>query len=162
MEPSCLHERKKAQLSLHTASRFAYIFLVRILYVRKRPLISKPTKKTLTHIKQHPGIRYRQLLRLSGFANGVLSFHLNLNLKFKIVRAKKLGYSTTRYYPTGSPSAFDSKKDYFFLEHSNCRFKEIVQYIERAPSTTSFQLQHLENTRIISVMRAVKTINFIS
>lgn len=109
-------------------------------------------------------MRYRQLLRLSGFTNGVLSFHLNKLKKFKIVRAKKLGYSSTRYYPTGSPSAFDSKKDYFFLlEHSNCRFKEIVQYIERAPSTTSFQLQHLENTGIISVMRVVvKTINFIS
>ncbi|HJT48813.1 MAG TPA: ArsR family transcriptional regulator [Nitrososphaeraceae archaeon] len=139
--------------------------------MRKRPLISKPTKKTLMHIKQHPGIRYRQLLRLSGFANGVLSFHLNKLKKFKIVRAKKVGYSTTRYYPTAIKTAESDILDhllhstqrkiiFFLLEHSNCRFKEIVQHIERAPSTTSFQLQRLENTGIISVMRVDKNNQF--
>ena len=62
-------------------------------------LISKPAKKTLTHIKQHTGIRYRQLLRLSGLTNGVLSFHLKKLNKLNVVKAKKLGYNTTRYYP---------------------------------------------------------------
>jgi predicted transcriptional regulator len=67
--------------------------------VQKRWLISKPAKKALTHINQHPGIRYRQLLRLSGLANGVLSFHLKRLREFKRVKAKKLGYNIIRYYP---------------------------------------------------------------
>jgi predicted transcriptional regulator len=30
----------------------------------------------MKHIEQTPGIRYRELLRLTGFVNGVLSYHL--------------------------------------------------------------------------------------
>ena len=67
--------------------------------------MSKPAEKILTHIKQHPGIRYRQLLRLSGLANGVLSFHLKQLRKLRIVKAKKLGYNTTRYYPRAVKTA---------------------------------------------------------
>ena len=65
----------------------------------KMSLISKSTKKTLTHIKRQPGIRYRHLLRISGLANGALSFHLKKLKKSRIIKAKKLGYNTTRYYP---------------------------------------------------------------
>jgi predicted transcriptional regulator len=134
--------------------------------VQKRWLISKPARKTLTHIKQHPGIRYRQLLRLSGLANGGLSFHLKQFKKLKIVKAKKLEkkYSITRYYPVAVKTTesdildhlLDSTRKkiiFFLLEHSNCRFKEIVYHINRAPSTTSFQLQRLEGLGIISVLR---------
>jgi predicted transcriptional regulator len=123
------------------------------------------------HIKQHPGIRYRQLLRLSGLANGVLSFHLKKLKKLKIVKAKKLGYNTTRYYPTAVKTTESDILDHlldstrrkiilYLLEHSNCRFQEIVQYIDRAPSTTSFQLQRLEYAGIISVMRVDKNNQF--
>ena len=131
--------------------------------MQKRWLISKPAKKILAHIIQHPGIRYRQLLRLSGFANGVLSLHLKRLNRLKIVKAKKLGYSTTRYYhssvKTTESDILDHLLDstrrniiFFLLEHSNCRFKEIVYHINRAPSTTSFQLQRLERIGIISVL----------
>lgn len=139
--------------------------------MQKRWLISKPAKKTLIHIKQHPGIRYRQLLRLSGLANGALSFHLKKLKKLKIVKAKKLGYSVTRYYPVAvkitESDILDHLLDstrrkiiFFLLEHSNCRFKEIVNYINRAPSTTSYQLQRLEYSGIISVLRVNRNNQF--
>ena len=78
--------------------------------------------------------------------------------------AKKLGYSVTRYYPvavkTTESDILDHLLDstrrkiiFFLLEHSNCRFKEIVYHVNRAPSTTSFQLQRLERVGIISVLR---------
>src|ERR687885_1633826 len=115
-----------------------------MLDVQKRWLMSKPAEKILTHIKQHPGIRYRQLLRLSGLANGVLSFHLKQLRKLRIVKAKKLGYNTTRYYPRAVKTAESDILDYlldstrrkiifFLLEYNNCRFKEILHYIDRAP-----------------------------
>jgi predicted transcriptional regulator len=56
-------------------------------------------EKILAHINESPGIRYRELLRLTGLSNGVLSFHLKKLKKSKLVKAKKLGYNTTRYYP---------------------------------------------------------------
>jgi predicted transcriptional regulator len=141
------------------------------MYMHKRLLINERAKKTFTHINKHPGIRYRQLLRLSGLANGVLSFHLKKLKKLKIVKAKKLGYNTIRYYPlavkTTESDILDQLLDstrrkiiLFLLEHSNCKFKEIIHYIDRAPSTTSFQLQHLEHAGIISVLRVGKNNQF--
>ena len=132
--------------------------------MQKRPLISKPTNKTLTHIKQHPGIRYRQLLRLSGLANGALSFHLKKLKKLKVIKVKKLGHNTIRFYPTAIKTAESDILDHlldstrrkiilFLLEYNNCKFQEIVHYIDRAPSTTSYQLQRLEHAGIISVRR---------
>jgi predicted transcriptional regulator len=133
--------------------------------VQKRWLIGKPTKKILTHIKEHPGIRYRQLLRLTGLSNGGMSFHLKKLKKSKLLKAKKLGYNTIRYYyPIAVKSIKSDILDHlldstrrkimlFVLEHSDCRFKEILHYIDRAPSTTSFQLQRLEHAGIISVLR---------
>lgn len=126
--------------------------------------MSESTKKTLTHIKQYPGIRYRQLLRLTGLSNGGMSFHLKKLRKSKLVKAKKLGYNTIRYYPVAVKTTESDILDHllnstrrkiilFLLEHSNCRFKEIVHYIDRAPSTTSFQLRRLEHTGIISILR---------
>lgn len=116
------------------------------------------------HIKQHPGIRYRQLLRLSGLANGVLSFNLKKLKKSKLVNAKKLGYNTIRYYPIAVKTTESDVLDYlldstrrkiifFLLEHSNSRFKEISHHIGRAPSTTLVQLQRLEHAGVIFVLR---------
>jgi predicted transcriptional regulator len=115
-------------------------------------------------IKEHPGIRYRQLLRLTSLSNGRMSFHLKKLNKSKLVKAKKLGYNMTRYYPISAKTTESDILDHlldstrrkiilFLLEHNNSRFKEIMQYIDRARSTTSFQLQCLEREGIIFVVR---------
>jgi predicted transcriptional regulator len=116
------------------------------------------------HINEHPGIRYRELLRLTSLSNGVLSFHLKKLDKSKLVKAKRLGYNTIRYYPIAVKPNESNVLDHllnsnrrkiilFLLEHSNCRFKEIVHYIDRAQSTTLFQLRRLEYAGIISILR---------
>jgi predicted transcriptional regulator len=139
--------------------------------VQKRWLISESTKKILSHMNERPGIRYRELLRLTGISNGVLSFHLKKLKKSKLVKAKRLGYNTIRYYPIAVKPNESNVLDHllnsnhrkiilFLLEHSNCRFKEIVHYIGRAQSTTLSQLQRLEIAGIISVLREDKNNQF--
>jgi predicted transcriptional regulator len=139
--------------------------------VTEKSLTSISTKKTLAHIKEHPGIRYRELLRLTGFSNGGMSFQLRKLKKSKLVKAKKLGYNTIRYYPITVKTTESDILDHllnlvrrriilFLLEHDNCRFKEIKHYIDRSPSTTSFQLQRLEGAGIISVLRVNKNNQF--
>lgn len=51
---------------------------------------SEPRKKLLVQIKEHPGIRHRQLLRLTGLSNGQMSFHLKKLTTSKLVRIKKI------------------------------------------------------------------------
>ncbi|MDQ3948409.1 MAG: hypothetical protein M3218_04715 [Thermoproteota archaeon] len=52
----------------------------------------------MEHIKQIPGVRYRELLRLTGFVNGVLTYHLAALEKANVINVdRKL--RVTRYYP---------------------------------------------------------------
>jgi DNA-binding transcriptional ArsR family regulator len=132
--------------------------------VQKSQLVSVSTEKTLAHIKEHPGIRYRELVRLTGLSHRKMSSHLRELKKSKLVKAKKLGYNITRYYPVAVDSAESDILDYiqdstrrkiilFLLEHSDCRFREIVHYINKAQSTTSSHLRRLEHAGVISVLR---------
>jgi predicted transcriptional regulator len=61
------------------------------------------------HIKKHPGIRYRQLLRLTGLSNGRMSFHLKKLNKSKLVKAKRLASNKTRYYPASKLDIYESR-----------------------------------------------------
>ncbi|MFL6343107.1 MAG: ArsR family transcriptional regulator [Nitrososphaeraceae archaeon] len=49
---------------------------------------------------------------------------------------------------------------FFLLEHSDCRFREIVHNIDRARSTTCVHLQSLERAGIISILRVNKNNQF--
>jgi predicted transcriptional regulator len=138
-----------------------------IFRLAERWLITKPTEKIFAHIKQHPGIRYRQLLRLTGLANGVMSFHLKKLNKSKLVKTKNLGYNVSRYYPayveTAESNILDHLLDptrrkiiFILLEHSDRRLREIADYTNKARSTTWVHLQILERAGIISVIRVTR------
>lgn len=127
-------------------------------------MINKLAKEILVRIKARPGIRYRELLRLTGLSSRKMSFHLRELKKSKLVKAKKLRYNMTRYYPIAIDSSESDILDYIqdstrrkiillLLEHSDCRFREIVHYIDKAQSTTSSHLRRLERAGIISVLR---------
>ena len=101
-------------------------------------------------------------MRLTGLSHRKMSFHLRELKKSKLVKAKRLGYNMTRYYPIAVDSAesdiLDQIQDstrrkiiLFLLEHNDCRFREIVQYIDKARSTTSSHLRRLERAGIVSV-----------
>jgi predicted transcriptional regulator len=119
--------------------------------------------KLLQYINENPGIRYRELLRLTCIANGVLAYHLAVLEKshhIKVDRSKK--NKITRYYPIGIPAGESEILGYirnngvrqiilFILEHDLCTFIEIVEHLRKAPSTISWYLKRLRVAGIISV-----------
>jgi predicted transcriptional regulator len=118
--------------------------------------------KLLKHIDEYPGIRYRELLRLTDLANGVLTYHLSLLERSTQIRVNRSKAKTTRYYPINITSEESEVIGYirnervrriilFILEHNICTFNEIVDYTNKAPSTISWHLKKLKDAGIISV-----------
>jgi predicted transcriptional regulator len=115
----------------------------------------------VNEIGQTPGIRYRELLRLTGLVNGVLTYHLAALEKANVIRVDR-GPRITRYYPVNV-----SEKETailkilrhepvrqivrFILENDMSTFNEIVNYTGKAPSTISCHLKRLKEAGIISV-----------
>jgi DNA-binding transcriptional ArsR family regulator len=53
----------------------------------------------MDHVANVPGIRYRELLKVSGFSNGVLFYHLTGLEEADLIRVeRKRAKKTTRYY----------------------------------------------------------------
>ena len=112
-------------------------------------------------ISNNPGIRYRELARQTGFANGVLTYHLKI-LEHAGYTNKFRHNNITRYYPTNIPNQdlkiisnlrVRSERDIivFILHHDFCTFNEIVKHLRKAPSTTSWHLRRLCEDGIVSV-----------
>ncbi|MCI0560671.1 MAG: winged helix-turn-helix transcriptional regulator [Nitrososphaera sp.] len=123
---------------------------------------SKGTKTVLMrHIEQNPGIRYRELLRLTGLVNGVLTYHLSALEKSGAVRAERQS-RVTHYYPISVSDKESSILKYvrhepvreiilFVLDHDLCTFAEVVERTGKAPSTISSHLKRLREAGIIAV-----------
>ena len=117
----------------------------------------------LRHINNTPGIRYRELLRLTGLSNGVLAYHLSGLEKSSQIRVdRQKERRTTRYYLINIPTQESDilrqlRNDIprqiikFILEHDLCTFDEIVEHLNRASSTTSWHLKRLKEAGLISV-----------
>jgi predicted transcriptional regulator len=54
--------------------------------------------KIVKCVNEIPGIRYRELLRITGVSNGVLSYHLNLLDNSGKIRVNRLNNRVTRYF----------------------------------------------------------------
>jgi DNA-binding transcriptional ArsR family regulator len=117
----------------------------------------------LKHIEQTPGIRYRELLRLTSFVNGVLTYHLAALEKANMIKVDRQS-RVTRYYPVNISDSHSSIlkvirhepiRDIliFILEHDMCTFQEIVEHTGKAPSTVSTHLKRLKEANIVSVRR---------
>ena len=120
------------------------------------------TKSLLLQIiDKNPGIRYREILRITGLVNGVLTYHLAGLERSDRIRADR-ERRMTRYYP---PSVSDRESAMlkfvrhepvrdillFIFENENCTFNEIVEYSQKAPSTISSHLRRLRADGILSV-----------
>ena len=123
---------------------------------------SQDTKTILLRlIDQNPGIRYRELLRLTRLANGVLAYHLSALEKSEGMKVDRRP-GMTRYFST---SVSDKESDVlrnvrresirkillFLLDHDLCTFNEIVDYMHKAPATISSHLTRLKKEGIITV-----------
>lgn len=115
----------------------------------------------MKHIQQTPGIRYRELLRLTGLVNGVLSYHLSTLEKANVIKVNRES-RITRYYPVNVSDKDSSILKFvrhepirqillFILEHDMCTFNEIVDHTGKAPSTVSSHLKRLRGAGIVLV-----------
>jgi predicted transcriptional regulator len=121
----------------------------------------------LEHIYKTPGIRYKELLRLTRLKNGVLSYHLTILEKLNKIRIDRQNNRVTRYYIVDITkedsdiigcfrNRVTRKIAIFILQHDSCIFNEIVDHINKAPSTVSWHLKRLRNAGIISVTSGEK------
>ena len=124
---------------------------------------SDPKEMILMHINNIPGIRYRELLRLTGLSNGVVEYHLSALEKSSQIRVDRQKENrTTRYYSISIPTQESDilrhlRNDVsrqiikFILEHDLCTFIEIVEHLHKAASTVSWHLKRLKKAGLISV-----------
>jgi DNA-binding transcriptional ArsR family regulator len=115
----------------------------------------------MNHIEQTPGIRYRELLRLTGLVNGVLSYHLSALERANVIKVNRES-RITRYYPVNVSDKESSILKFvrhepirqillFILEHDMCTFNEIVDHTGKAPSTVSLHIKRLRGAGIVLV-----------
>jgi predicted transcriptional regulator len=115
------------------------------------------------HINNIPGIRYRELLRLTALSNGVLAYHLNGLEKTSRIRVdRQRENKATRYYsisiPTQESDILRQLRNNvprqiikFILDHDLCTFNEIEEHLAKAASTVSWHLKRLKEAGLISV-----------
>jgi len=129
---------------------------------RNKSLVDKTKIKLLKQINNSPGMRYRELLRATGFSNGVMAHHLKILEKSKRIKVSRSHRRSTRFYPLSIASKELRVIEYirrrtarqivlFLLQHESSNFKEIVQFTKKASSTVSWHLSRLRRGRIISV-----------
>src|SRR5215831_12938972 len=132
--------------------------------MKSRPISRRDTNKNilLKYIKDSPGIRYRELMKATGFPNGVAQYHLKVLEKSKRVKVSRHYGKTTRYYPL-SISAKESriiehirhstrrKIILFLLQHDRSLFADIKRNIRRVPSTVSWHLSRLKESGVILI-----------
>jgi predicted transcriptional regulator len=115
----------------------------------------------LRHIEENPGVRYRELLRMTGLVNGVLTYHLAALEKADVIKVDRQS-RMTRYYPISVSETESAVLKFvrhepvrqivlFILDHDLCTFNEIVEHTKRAPSTVSSHLKRLKEAGIISI-----------
>jgi predicted transcriptional regulator len=116
----------------------------------------------LKRIERNPGIRYRELLRLTSLTNGGLQYHLKILERSHKVKVDRHDGRRTRYYPLDIPTSESRilgcvrnnvarQIVFFILEHDLCTFGEIVEHSNKAQSTVSWHLKRLAEAGIISV-----------
>jgi predicted transcriptional regulator len=108
----------------------------------------KIQSKILEHIHIDPGVRYRQLLRLTGLSNGLLSYSLKKLEKSRLVIVNR-GSNTrvTGYYPENIKTSelrilanfrnhTDKRILQLLLKHGLCTFNDMLKHSKKAPSST--------------------------
>jgi predicted transcriptional regulator len=120
---------------------------------------NKRKSKVLEVILRSPGIRYRQLHRITGLSNGSLSYILRKLEDSKRIIVNRTSIATA-YYPKGIKTTelhlienlrnnIDRKIVKHLLEHDQSTFYDIVNHSEKAPSTISWHLNRLKDRKLI-------------
>jgi predicted transcriptional regulator len=115
-------------------------------------------------VAKYPGIRYRELLRLVRVSNGVLTYHLGVLEKFGQIKVQRQSNKRVTRYFIANISKQDSDIIGYFrsrvarniiifiLQNEYCTFNEIVEHVEKAPSTISWHIKRLKDVGILRVV----------
>ena len=126
-------------------------------------LTDEPKSCLLKHINISPGIGYRELQRATGFANGVLAYHLMVLEKSRRIKVNRYRTrNSTRYYLLNTTAQESRIMEYvrrtttrkillFLLDHDRCTSNGLMQHTRKVRSTISWHLSWLRKARIISV-----------
>ena len=109
-------------------------------------------------IEKNPGIQFREIMRLSGLKNGVLSYYLSKKEKngsIQLIRTARV----TIIYPIEIPEKHKKiitrlrqstpQKIILNLLNQELSFRSLVQKVQKSPSTTSFYLKKLKDDQIV-------------
>jgi predicted transcriptional regulator len=120
--------------------------------------------KIVKCVNEIPGIRYRELLRMTGLSNGVLSYHLRFLDNIGKIRVNRVNNRVTRYF-SYNVSAHESyvigllrqetsrKIIMYILENGSCGFNDIIIHTRKVPSTISWHMARLKAANIIKVRK---------
>ena len=123
--------------------------------------LPKLQQKLLVCIDENPGIRYRELLRLINFSNGVLSYHVNKLEKLDLVNVERKT-RITRFFPRnisneimGILGNLRNQTSYEIIklvyESGPISQRGIVKYTRKASSTISWHMKKLLDCNIICI-----------
>lgn len=115
----------------------------------------------LTCIDENPGIRYRELLRMTNSSNGVLSYHINRLERMELVNVERRS-RITRLFPrnisndiTGLMGFLRNQTSYEIIKllHDNGPIsqQEIIKYTRKAASTISWHMKKLMQDNIVCI-----------
>lgn len=118
-------------------------------------------QKLLLCIDENPGIRYRELLRLINFSNGVLSYHVNKLEKLDLVNVERKN-RLTRFFPRnisnevmGILGNLRNQTSYEIMklisERGPISQQEILKSTRKAASTISWRVKKLLDDNIICI-----------
>jgi predicted transcriptional regulator len=116
----------------------------------------------LKFINNSPGIRYRELLRTTGFSNGVMAYYIKKLEKLRQIKVKRHDRRSTRFYPFKIAANELQVIEYvrrktaleivsFLSKYGPHTFKDIVRITKKVRSTISWHLSRLREGGIISV-----------
>ena len=123
--------------------------------------LPKLQQELLECIEENPGIRYRELMRLIKFPNGVLSYHLDKLEKMNLLNVERKS-RITRFFPRNisndivdilgnlrSQTSYEIIK--LLYEKGPISQQEIIKYTRKAASTISWQMKKLLGDNIICI-----------
>ena len=123
--------------------------------------LPKLQQELLVCIDENPGIRYRELMRMIKFPNGVLSYHIDKLEKMDLVNVERKS-RITRFFPRNisndiiailgnlrSQTSYEIIK--LLYDKGPITQQEIIQYTRKAASTISWQMKKLLDENIICI-----------
>lgn len=123
--------------------------------------LPKVQQRLLTCVDENPGIRYRELLRMTNSSNGVLSYHINRLEKMELVNVERRS-RMTRLFPrnisdeiTGLLGFLRNQTSYDIIKLLHDRGpisqQEIIKYTRKAASTISWHMKKLMRDNIVCI-----------